>query len=180
MLDKISVTFLQLLAEKPYEAITVRQITTAAKIPRTSFYNSYDSKEDLASALLMQELQPVLRYVAKKFTNRQEDNRVTEKGLRELLVRREIISKLWKINTQKLNLTNSLEKAVSDSAQKAIRRHWEAASNDSVAFFGELFAACFVKTMEWYYAKNDQATTKQLAYRINACLYDGMIHLVDE
>lgn len=179
MLDKISITFLQLLATQPYEAITVRQITKAVGIPRTSFYNSYDSKDDLASTLLMQELEPALNYIAQKFTNRQADNRVTEEGLQDLLVRREIIGKLWNINTPGINLTAKLEKAVSKSAQEALRRYRQTASADSVAFFGELFAACFVKTMEWYYARNDQATTKQLVQRINACLYDGMIHLVD-
>lgn len=179
MLNKISTAFLQLLATEPQETITVREITKTAKIPRTSFYNLYDSKNNLANALLMQEMQRVFDYVTRKFTNRREDNRITEEGLKDLLIHREIITKLWKINTEKLDLMTKLEIEVSKSAQIAIHKQYKHASEDDITFFCKLFASCFVKTMEWYYSENSQITTKELAQRINTCIYDGMIHLVD-
>lgn len=178
-LNKISVTFLQLLSVEPYEKITVRELTKKAQIPRTSFYNLYDSKDELANAILMQEMQTVCDYIARKFTSRQKDNQITEDGLDDLLARWDIITKLWKINNSKIDLTKELEKEVSKSAQQAIHHRYKNADTDKAALFGELFAGCFVKTMEWYHTKEKQVTTKQLAQQINICLYDGMIHLFD-
>lgn len=179
MLDKISTSFLQLLSEQTYDQITIRDIMNEAALPRTSFYNFYDSKDDLAETILMNQMSEIFNYMTQKFTDRTKDNQITAKSLEDLLIKQEIISKLWQINNRHVNLTDKLEKHFSRSVQQAVYHRFPNAKETDLTYFGDLFAACTVKTIAWYFANANEVTTEALANKINICLYDGMIHLFD-
>lgn len=56
--DLITGAFIKLLYEKPFESISISEITTAALVSRNSFYRNFSSKEDIIQKYLTAILKP--------------------------------------------------------------------------------------------------------------------------
>lgn len=179
-MDKISHAFLDLLEQKDYRHVTVNDIMERAGLPRTSFYNHYDSKEDLAKSILVEKLPITFNYISRKFLGRQSDQRVTAAVLNNLVKDRQPLLKLWAIKEIHTSLEQELEKKFSQETLYIAKRRWPNASAANLSFFSHLFAMTALQTMEWYLSHPTEATAEQIAQQINICMYDGIIKLVSE
>lgn len=74
-----------------------------AALPRTSFYNHYNDKCDLAETILLDELPVTFNYISHKFIDRHAN-------FEQLINKRPIIMKLWSIQEIHPQLIVSLEK----------------------------------------------------------------------
>lgn len=178
-MDKISQAFLQLLAKKEYKQITVQEIMQTAHLPRTSFYNQYDSKLDLAQSILIEELPITFNYISHKFIDRQTDDRLTAAAFNNLAQHQHSIAQLWSISEIHPQLMDQLEHLFQKETLYIAKSRWPQAGQANLEFFANLFATAALKTMERYLNHPDQATAEQLAQQINTCMYDGIIKLVD-
>ena len=57
----ISQALLALMREKPYEKISVQDISRRAYVSRTTFYNHFQDKTDVLLLLIAQAMAPVCR-----------------------------------------------------------------------------------------------------------------------
>lgn len=179
-INRIQQALISLLQTKSYQSLTISSIMAEAQLPRTSFYNFYDSKDDLAQAVIMTTLSKDFDYITQKFRTRNEDDRVTTIGLADLLNKQETITQLWKITAEREDMKQQLKAAFRTSIQSAVQKKWPGVDPENLSYFANLFAACCLETITWSLDRSKPIDPDRMAQLVNTCLYDGMIQLLKD
>ena len=110
--NNIRTTFIQLINEKDFNSITVQNILDRALINRSTFYNHYTDKYNLAETIA-QNFIDEFRYSANfKLINRETFKgllNVKDKVLEELYAQKITILGLWKIHTGKIHVYDDMQ-----------------------------------------------------------------------
>ena len=88
-------TFVELLEEKPFEKISIKDIVDKADFNRCTFYNHFKDKEDLVEEIVNETLEDLVRTIS--FTRKHSyDFKLRDVTIFDYILKRKRLYKLWK------------------------------------------------------------------------------------
>lgn len=153
--SNIKSSFIQLLLEKDFNAITIQNILDKALINRKTFYNHYQDKYDLAEQLIhefFQEYSSFFQLRAGYFDSMSSFLNQVDILYRELYAQKDLILALWNIRTENINFYGSFK--------KLLQRKYEDLLQDSNAisldagFQSNLFSTFVLSTLKYMLDSN--------------------------
>ncbi|MGX8701838.1 TetR/AcrR family transcriptional regulator [Caproiciproducens sp.] len=110
--NNIKNAFIQLLREKDFNNITVRDILDQALINRKTFYNHYQDKYDLTEQLIhefFEECSSFFQFRAGHFNSMSSFLSQVDTMYGELYAQKDFILALWNIHTENIDFYGSLK-----------------------------------------------------------------------
>lgn len=172
---KIQSVFLQLLEEKEYQKISVKEITMLVGINRTTFYLFYTGKEELAmdicNCFLSEHIEEMFFFLNQSPAERKK---ILCEIFRKLKNKKNIVLGLWKIKfkngSAKDIMQNSIEKCVINFLKTSNRT---LRFNITENYYAKLFAASTMTTLEWWMAYCEEYSEEIPADMIKICFMEG-------
>lgn len=171
----------ELLEEKPYETLSISEITKKAGLNRTTFYLFYESKDDLASDVCDAFLKEYTEIMSEfLFSGNQDSKEIIVRAFETHKKERRVIQSLWEIKTIEASpyqrMQNTLYQGMLDSLKKNKKKM---KLGGDLAYYAEMFAVCAMTSIKWWIAHCDEYPAEYMAFCVITCIQNGMIHLLE-
>lgn len=177
---KIQSTFLQLLEEKEYKKISVKEITMRVGINRTTFYLFYTSKEELAmdicNCFLNEHIEEMFFFLNQSSIERKK---ILCEIFRKLKKKKNIVLGLWKINFENSSAKDIMQNSIENCIMKFLETsHRTLKYNMTENYYAKLFAVSTITTLEWWMEYCEEYSEEIPADMIKICFMEGTDNLL--
>lgn len=180
--ENIRNAFIHILTIKEYSKITVKDISTAAGINRSTFYIYYTNKlelaEDICIIILNSFSEDLLLFFQTRGINNQRNQ--IKKAYLFIDKKSKIIIGLWNIKKINFNPFKIMQESVRNNCLKYFTNNNSDSRLDiSIELFAELFAANLMATLKWWLTQETSHNYDLLIDNIMMCLHKGLFFLVN-
>lgn len=179
---KIKDAFIELLYQKSYEQIKVKDISEKAKISRTVFYIYYSSKADLVKDICDSILDIFADNLMSFFGQRDCGNQQKQikKAYKYVDENSRVILGLWEIRKEGLSPYELMQDSVKNNCIHYLSQNRASFSlTISENLFAELFSANLMATLKWWLMDHEIHDYEFLADHILRCLNHGLFSLIE-
>ncbi|MDF7683024.1 hypothetical protein PT287_05710 [Lactobacillus sp. ESL0679] len=169
--------FAQCVSNKPFSKITIRDLTDAMMINKSTFYKYYHDKYDLRDTMVRETLKAFSKYIDISFLNLDETNSIEnyKKKLPAALLpvwqHRDWLMTLWSKNLE-LNVFTMMEIAFAKKFKQYIfSTKQECTKYDELQ--ANLFATAALQIIRWWFFKSPTSSIDEIADIIIKCLELG-------
>ncbi len=163
-LQLIRTAFLELLAEKGFEQMTVQDILDKTLINRSTFYKHFANKNEVVKKIVEEVKQIVKERLQKRFSIPTEDFIYSVRPIFEQ--QRQLIYLIGQIETPKIHLYNDIHQIVKADYIKRMSEETSQAS-DELDFQGHLFATITLGMMKYFIEKGELPQPDVLIQGVN-------------
>lgn len=141
-------SFLNLLGKKDFSSITVQEILEEALINRSTFYAHYTDKYDLARCMCQAMQQEFEQMVQKRFSLEEPTQIVKsiENVYQDVYEKREVYSRLWRIQTEEIHLYEDMSVYLSEQFLKA---YVQEKNVEKAEYVAEIYSAIIMTSIKW-------------------------------
>lgn len=172
---------IDLLEEKPYTDISIREITDRAGRSRTTFYLFYSSKDELACDICDVFLEDCTKHlIAFLQTGNQDSRELLIQAFEMLKARRRVVLGLWGIKTLEDSPYLRMQSALYTSMLQSLRAGNRKMKFDGeLEYYSELFAASAMASVKWWLGHCDSYSAEYMAFCVSTCIQNGAIKLLE-
>ena len=163
-LQLIRTAFLELLAEKGFEQMTVQDILDKTLINRSTFYKHFANKNEVAKKIVEEVKQIVKERLQKRFSIPTEDFIYSVRPIFEQ--QRQLIYLIGQIETPKIHLYNDIHQIVKADYIKRMSGETSQALGE-LDFQGHLFATITLDMMKYFIEKGELPQPDVLIQGVN-------------
>ena len=158
----IEQAFIRLLADTPFERITVQNILDEALVNRKTFYSHYSDKYELADLLIEEQL-AMLRTALEDRLSHDENEEGFPKVLREfyqnLLENRDSLLALMEVRTENHCLRDELESLLKEAYCQRVANDDDMEMDAlNLDYLSQYYAATVSSSIRWFLATDDPHT----------------------
>ena len=156
--NNIQDAFVRLLQDKKFESITVQNILDKALINRSTFYQHYQSKYDLADHMIAELLDAVKKDIDGRFTAETGNLASSLKPFyRALCQKKDKILALLEVRTLNHYLSEDIRKILKAKYRK--HRFGEASqlTEQEMSYQSEIYASIVITSIKWLLETGDEA-----------------------
>ena len=165
--NNIKSSFIQLLNEKDFNSITVKDVLDRALINRSTFYKYYTDKYNLAEIISLDFLDKFKPLVNLIFINGKELKDILnlkDELLEELYAQKMTILGLWKIRTEKIHVYDDMQEIIKYSYINLIED--DNKENRDIEYESYICAAIILATLKFILESNNVYTVQEVAQRL--------------
>jgi AcrR family transcriptional regulator len=174
----------ELVKEKGYSAVTIEEITTRAKMGRTTFYLHYQDKEDLVLESMEDRLSSVIDLITSRpllVWFRESNGRLMEMIFESVMENKDIFAIICHEPSSKVNdrfrkiiYTMSMQ-MISESpwAQKKV-----AQLNISIDFVINYFSGAMWSTIVWWADQGFDPNPKEMSKNFSKMFFPGLLRIL--
>ncbi|MDX8045848.1 TetR/AcrR family transcriptional regulator [Gracilibacillus sp. S3-1-1] len=163
-------SLVQLMNEKSFSSITVKEVCLHADINRSTFYTHFTDVENLLFSIEEEIITEMNRSLeALKFAKEEESIKMTEKLLEYVQKHKEIFEALLENNTG-----TSFEKRVMDIAKICLLDSTPATNTDAAAYLSTFMISGSVHVIKDWLFNEKKQTPKQMAELISEFTNKGL------
>lgn len=154
-------TFIQLLFENEFEAITIQQLIDRAMINRSTFYKHYHDKYDLAESIASDFMKQFRSILEERNTTLNPNNLLLgiDKLYDKLTKHRVTILALWKIHTEHVHVYVDMQDLLKNTAHEIIHKLSGKEASDYQAY---LVSAIMIINLRFFLESSDVYTKDRL------------------
>lgn len=159
-------TFIQLLNEKDFSSITVKDILDRALINRSTFYKYYTDKYNLAEIISQEFLDKFKSLVSLIFVNRKDIEDILnlkDEVLKELYEQKMIILGLWKIRTENIHVYDDMQEIIKQNYSNLLENNND---NHDIEYESYICASSILATLKFILENQKVYTVQELAERL--------------
>lgn len=160
-------SFIRLLGEKSFSAITVQNILDEALINRTTFYRHYDSKYALVEELNGEIMERFERLLSSSLQGRDDPEQLLHsvgKMADTFRSDREMVSALWNVRDEGFDLYGEMEQLM----RQKFRSFLETTSSeeDNLDYQTTVMTALILNTFRYLLESEEDHTVKELTLQV--------------
>ncbi|SFL35502.1 transcriptional regulator, TetR family [Gracilibacillus orientalis] len=163
-------SLIQLMNEKTFSSITVKEVCSRADINRSTFYTHFTDVLDLLYSIeaeIIEEMNKSLN--AFNFAKEEESIQMTEKLLEYIKERKEIFEALLENNTG-----TSFEKRVMDIARRCVMNRALTANIDAASYLSTFMVSGAINVIKDWLFNDQKQSPKQMAELISQFTNKGI------
>lgn len=158
--EAIEAAFIKLLAEKPFERITVQDILNTARVNRKTFYKHYADKYALADLLIERYLNLVSEALQNRFAVN-EHGQFFPSALREfyqsMYDNRNALLALFNVRTERHLMRDDLEELLKNAyCERFADDERLNLDEQTLDYLSSSFAATVIGSVRWFLEANDE------------------------
>ncbi|MGN8644540.1 TetR/AcrR family transcriptional regulator [Gracilibacillus sp. HCP3S3_G5_1] len=156
-------SLIQLMNEKTFSSITVKEVCLRADINRSTFYTHFNDVQDLLDSIeeeIIEEMNKSLQ--ALKFAKEEESIKMTEKLLEYVRERKEIFEALLENNTG-----TSFEKRMMDIAKLCVMDNTPITNTEVASYLSTFIISGSVHVIKDWLFNDHKQSPKEMAELIN-------------
>lgn len=160
-------SFIELLNEKDFQSITVKDILDRALINRSTFYKYYTDKYNLAEIVSQDFLDKFKFLVNRIFINRKELKDILtlkDELLEELYAQKMTILGLWKIRTENIHVHNDMNEIIKNTYINLIED--DNKENRDIEYESYICAAIISATLKFILENDKVYTVQEVSQRL--------------
>ncbi|MEI1680975.1 TetR/AcrR family transcriptional regulator [Acinetobacter baumannii] len=92
--NKLLISAKKAIAEKGFDLVTIEDITSGANVGFGTFYNHFQSKQDIAEALFIKQIDDML-FLIKTISEKEEDLHYIIAYIQKVILKKTILDKSW-------------------------------------------------------------------------------------
>lgn len=169
-LENIKNGFAICINKKSFTSITIKDITTAAKINRSTFYKYYHDKYDLRELLVKSTLEELSNSIGSgsfnlKYNEIYRSKNALIKQLQFMYDNRDWYVTLWNKNME-LYIYEDMQCLFEERIRGYLSSEFKIAKNElsqEQELFARLFAASAMTTIKWWYTYSQNMSPKDIA-----------------
>ncbi|MGL4991312.1 MAG: TetR/AcrR family transcriptional regulator [Sarcina sp.] len=165
--NNIRSTFIELLNQKEFSAITIKDILDNALINRSTFYKYYTDKYNLAEKISEDFLAEFKKSVNLIFINGEDFENllnIKEDFLEELYKSRETILGLWKIRLENIHVYDDMYEIIKENYINLVDQ--ESKKDRDIEYESYICAASILATLKFILENERKYTVEDLAERL--------------
>ncbi|WEV51382.1 hypothetical protein OZX69_01260 [Lactobacillus sp. ESL0731] len=169
--------FAKCINDKPFSKITIRDLTDAMMINKSTFYKYYHDKYDLRDTMVRETLKAFSAYIDVSFLNPQNSNPFTSyqqqlpKALLPLLHHKSWLKTLWSDHLELDVFTMMQETFAAKFKDYILKIKQECTKYDKLQ--ANLFAASAMQIIKWWFYESPDSSAQEIADIISKCLQFG-------
>ncbi len=174
--------FTNLLMEKEYSEISVKDIAEAAHLSRSSFYLFFENKNALAeylcSAFLNEYTDIMIQSLKAEYSN--EAELLIMKGFLFIDRNKKTILGLWSIKTKEFSPYLIMQDSIELIVKEWLKSNSKitVSNEENIDFYAKLYAANTIATVKWWLESKGQHTYHYIATAICNCHNKGLRSLL--
>ncbi|WP_058308103.1 TetR/AcrR family transcriptional regulator [Gracilibacillus massiliensis] len=166
-------SFIQLLNEKAFSSITVKEICTRADINRSTFYTHYTDQFDLLYQIEAEIIEEMNKYLNEyNFVEEEESIEMTEKLLEYIKNRKEICQTLLHRNTG-----TSFEKRVMDIAREFLLNKAINMKTTEASYLSTFIISGALHVIKEWLANDTKESPRHIAEMISQFTNKGLLFM---
>ncbi|MBS6509226.1 MAG: TetR/AcrR family transcriptional regulator [Paraclostridium bifermentans] len=165
--NNIRNTFVQLLNEKDFNSITVKDILDRALINRSTFYKYYTDKYNLAEVITQVFLNKFRNFVDMLFINANDLKdllNLKDEVLKELYSQKMTILGLWKVRTDKIHVYDDMHDIIKHNYVNLIANSDK--DNHDIEYESYICASTILATLRFILENQTTYTVQELSQRL--------------
>lgn len=165
-------TFIELLFEKEFNEITIQNILDKALINRSTFYNHYSDKYELAEQLVDEILKNATLFINERFSDKKENDLFSTiyKAYVHLYDQKKTILALWKIRTNTLHLYEDIENLLKKNFMQYLILHNNCKDSSLLDYYSTLYSSLVLTTLKWFLTSGKESDIKKILEQIKGRL----------
>ncbi|MGC6173706.1 hypothetical protein [Lacrimispora sp. 38-1] len=177
--NKLHTAFIFLLGQQDYNSITIKQITKAAGMNRTTYYLFYNNKLELARDICNTFLDDYIEIFMKSFGGYDINTKVLIKdAFYNLRKNKKMLLGLWSIQESSFSPYVQMQESIKNSIYDyLVNHHIKMLYEGSELFFAELYAANVMATVKWWIT-NEDYSFESIYQTIYVCTEKGVLQLL--
>lgn len=171
-------SFIRLLQEKSFSAITVQAILDEALINRTTFYRHYDSKYSLVEELnaeIMERFEQLLEFSLQDRSDPEKLLRSVGKLAETFRSDRETITALWNVREEGLDLYYSMETLMRQKFRSFLEA--TASKDDNLEYQTAVMTALILNTFRYLLESEEDHTVKELTLQVQSLMKKHLLRV---
>lgn len=177
--EKIISAFLELIKNECYSKVSIAEIMRKAKLTRTYFYQSFDSKCDLARKSLFSIIDELLEPLSHALINGEKiDHDQILRAISFVNQHKSTMLTLIFYQGPEFNFQGEIKNWLKDKITQQIKtKPQRDIQNDD--FFAEMFATSLVKMIDWF-IHQETVGPEQMSDLVERSLSSGLISVLDK
>ncbi|KHD34888.1 AcrR family transcriptional regulator [Clostridium acetobutylicum] len=161
-------TFIDLLFEKEFNEITIQNILDKALINRSTFYNHYSDKYELAEQLVDEILKSATLFINERFSDKKGNDLFSTiyKAYLHLYDQKKAILALWKIRTGTLHLYDDIENLLKKNFMQYLILHSNCKDNSLLDYYSTLYSSLVLTSLKWFLTSGKESDIKKIIEQI--------------
>lgn len=166
--------FIELLSEKDFNEITIRNILDRALINRSTFYNYYSDKYDLAEQLIHELMKNLTLFINERFSDIKEAELFSTlyKTYEYLYDQKKTILALWKIKTDSLHLYDNCENLLKENFMQYLVIHNVCKDSSLSDYYSTIYSSLVLTTIKWFLTLGQESDIKKILEQVQRTLVD--------
>lgn len=161
--NNIKHTFIDLLNEKDFDQITVKDILDRALINRSTFYKYYTDKFDLAKTITEEIIADYSPFLEERFADRKGDDlsQYIKSVYDRLLEQRKTLCALWKINTRSIHLYDDMQ-LILKNKYKAYAAEHNVANSELIDYHACIYSSLVMTTTKYIFDNSKENMNQKI------------------
>lgn len=165
-------TFIELLFEKEFNEITIQNILDKALINRSTFYNHYSDKYELAEQLVDEIVKNATSFINDRFSDKKENDLFSTiyKIYVHLYDQKKTILALWKIKTNTLHLYDDIEDLLKKNFIQYLTINNNYNDGHLLDYYSTLYSSLVLTTIKWILTSGTESDIKKILEQVQGTL----------